>query len=105
MKKGKYDWDAFCTICSTNISIANKGVTDINEHLNTQKHKTNLKCQASTSNIATFFVRSSSEDYLIRAAEGAMAYHTVCHHMSFNSLDCTCALNRELFSGSDTAKK
>lgn len=25
--------------------------------------------------------------------------------MSFNSLDCTCALNREIFSGSDTAKK
>lgn len=105
LKKGKFEWEAFCTICSTNISIANKGVTDINEHLSTQKHKTNLKNQASSSNISTYFVRSSSEDLLIRAAEGALVFHTVSHHMSFHSLDCTCSLNREIFSGSDTAKK
>ncbi|XP_046746421.1 uncharacterized protein LOC124411372 [Diprion similis] len=48
---------------------------------------------------------STSEDLLIQAAEGALVYHTVSHHMSFNSLDCTCALNREIFSGSDVAKK
>lgn len=105
MKKGKYDWKTFCTIYSTNISIANKGATDINEHLNTQKHKTNLKNQASTSNIATFMIRSSSEDHLIRAAESAILFHTIYHHMSFKSLDCTNALNRELFSGSDIATK
>ena len=77
----------------------------MNEHLSTQKHTTNLKNQASSLNIATYFVRSSSEDLLIRAAEGSLFYHTIGHYMSFNSLDCTCALNREIFSVSDTAKK
>lgn len=105
LKKGKYDWEAFCTICSTNISIANKGVSDINEHLNTQKHKTNMKNQAGSSKISIFFVTSNPEDLQIQAAEGALVYHTVSHHMSFNSLDCTCALNREIFSGSEIAKK
>lgn len=106
LKRGKYDWEVLCTICSTNISIANKGVSDINDHLNTQKHKTNSKGQASSSNITTFFgkTRSSSEENLIRAAEGAMAYHTVNHHMSFNSLDCSNSLNQVMFPESNTAK-
>lgn len=106
LKRGKHDWEVVCTICSTNISIANKGVSDINDHLNTQKHKSNSKGQASSSNISTFFAktRPSSEENLIRAAEGAMAYHIVSHHMSFNSLDCSNSLNRVLFSESNTAK-
>lgn len=106
-KKGKNDWDVECLICSSNISIANKGISDINDHLNTQKHKSNSKNQASTSSITTFFgkTKPSPDENLIRAAEGATAYHTVNHHMSFKSLDCTNALNRIMFSESNTAKQ
>lgn len=77
-------------------SGANKGVREINEHLNTYKH-----------NFFNFkhFVISSSADLLIRTAECAFVYHIVCHHKSFNSLDCTCTLNYELFSESDPAKE
>lgn len=85
----------------TNIAIANKGVSDINEHLYRQKHKT----QAGSSKISTFSVPSNPKDLQIRAAEGALVYRTVSHHMSFNSLDCTCALNHEIFSGLEIAKK
>ena len=80
-KKGRYDWEAFCVVCSTSISIANKGVTDLNEHLSTLKYKTNLKNQSSAPNIATDFVKSTSEDLLTSAAEGALVYHTVSHHV------------------------
>lgn len=37
-KKWK-DWEVFCTICDSKFSVANKGVTDINEHIATLKHK------------------------------------------------------------------
>lgn len=83
-KKGKNDWDVECLICSSNISIANKGISDITDHLNTQKHKSNSKNQASTSSITTFFgkTKPSPDENLIRAAEGATAYHTVNHHIA-----------------------
>lgn len=35
----------------------------------------------------------------IRAAEGTLVYHTVSHHISSNSLNCTYALNREILTG------
>lgn len=41
----------------------------------------------------------------IRAAEGTLAYHSVYHHMSFNSLDCTVAVDKKIFSDSDIAKQ
>lgn len=60
-----------------------KVFSDIKEHLNTQKHKANSKGQASRSNIQAFFekTRPSSEENLIRAAEGAMAYHSQSPHV------------------------
>lgn len=86
IKKGRYDWEAFCVVCSTSISIANKSVTDQNEHISTLKHKTNFINQSSTSNIATHFVRSTSEDLLISVSEGALVYHTVSHHSLFENI-------------------
>ncbi|KAL0902496.1 hypothetical protein ABMA27_000350 [Loxostege sticticalis] len=80
--------------------------SDIIEHVNTQKHKINSKGQSNNSNITAFFdkIRPSPKETLIRAAEGAMAYHTVKHHMSFSSLDYTNLLNQEMFSESNTSK-
>lgn len=104
-KKGKFDWEILCTICNSNISIANKGVTDINEHIATLKHKTRFQSQAGSSKVMETYITKPGTDDNIRAAEGAIAFHTVTHHMSFNSLDCTNSLNKELFSESNTAKK
>lgn len=105
-KKGKFDWEVLCTICDSKISIANKGVTDINEHIATLKHKMRFRSQAGTSKsvMETYITKPETDDN-IRAAEGAIAFHTVNHHMSFNSLNCTNSLNKELFSESNTAKK
>ena len=39
------------------------------------------------------------------AAEGTWAYHTVKHHQSFNSNDCTSQLFKAIFPDSEVAKK
>ena len=56
-KKEKFDWEVLCTICDSKILIANKGVTDINDHIATLKHKMRFQSQAGTS-------RSVMETYI-----------------------------------------
>lgn len=46
IKKGKSSSDIICNICNSNLSIANKGKKDIEDHMKTEKHKKNLKSQA-----------------------------------------------------------
>lgn len=55
MKRGRYDWEVICTLCSSTISIANKGSYDIIEHLGTNKHKKWDQNQAGSSKIDSFF--------------------------------------------------
>lgn len=82
LKKGKYDSEG---VLYQLIFRLHTRVLQTNEHLSKQKHKTNLKNQANSSNIVTYFVKSISEDLLIRAAKDTFVNHTVGHHMSFMS--------------------
>lgn len=41
----------------------------------------------------------------MNAALGALSFHTVKHHNSSRSMDCTSALLKKAFPDSDTAKK
>lgn len=103
MKLGNTDWIVNCTLCNSTISIANKGVQDINSHLETQKHKKGFTSQDCSKKIDTFFSITTVDNEL-RAVEGCIAYHTIVHNMSFLSLDCTIGLNKELFSDSQRVK-
>lgn len=104
-KKGKFDWEILCTICDSKISIANKDVTNINEHIVTLKHKMRFRSQTKTSKsvMETYITKPETDDN-IRAAEGAISFHTVNHHISFSSLNCTNSLNKELFLESNAKK-
>lgn len=104
-KKGKFEWEVLCLICSSTISIANKGGSDIADHIATNKHKRHLQSQAGTSNTIDTFFKPSSDENSIRAAEGAIAFHNVCHHMSFNSMDCTLTVNRKIYHDSNVGKR
>ncbi|KAL4121965.1 hypothetical protein QTP88_014381 [Uroleucon formosanum] len=75
--------EAKCIVCDCYVSVANKGSYDLKAHLDTTKHK---------SRIAS-------------AVEGTLAFHTVVHHHSFRSMDCTPAILRCMFDDSNTAKK
>jgi len=43
------------------------------------------------------------ESLKARAAEAALPFHTVTHHQSYKSMDCTAGLMRKLFADSQTA--
>lgn len=89
IKKGRTNNEVYCEICNCFVSIGHKGKKDILEHNNTLKHKKNLRSQSSSASLQNFVSVTKNEDKSVRAAEAALAYHTVEHHHSFNSMDCT----------------
>lgn len=52
-----------------------------------------------------FFVRPGKTEDAVNAAEGPLAFHTVKHHNSYKSMDCTSALPKKAFPDTDTTKK
>jgi len=76
-KKGKFDWEIVCTVCNSNISIAHKGILDINKHVATSKHKMRFRSQTGTSKsvMETYITKSEIADN-IRAAEDVLAFHS-----------------------------
>lgn len=78
---------------------------DLEAHLNTAKHISNVR-GASSVKINTLFAKQESHiSASVSAAEGAIAFHTVKHHQSFKSMDCTSKLQKELFKDSNVAKQ
>ncbi|XP_050293030.1 uncharacterized protein LOC126733697 [Anthonomus grandis grandis] len=103
-KKGKTTSEVICNMCNSSISIAHKGKLDIETHINKEKHKQMLTAQAGTSGLQNFVV-ASGETKSIKAAEATLAFHTVCHHQSYKSMDCTTKLNKAIYHDSAIAKK
>ncbi|CAH0561716.1 unnamed protein product [Brassicogethes aeneus] len=52
------------------------------------------------------FVKATSKDNekLVKAAEATLAYHTVKHHQSFNSMDCATNIHRKMYQESSILK-
>lgn len=49
--------------------------------------------------------KSTPEAFKVWASEATLAFHTVKHHQSYRSLDCTSKLLTSIFKDSPTAKK
>lgn len=97
--------EAFCTICNTKISIANKGRYDLEQHIGSQRHKQSLQAGEGSSSLTQFFIPKSTKlDDKVAAAEGTLAFHTLKHHFSFRSTDCSSSLFKEIFDDSQIAK-
>ena len=67
--------------------------------------QTNIGKLCKVAKLTDFFVRPGKIEDAVNAAEGAFAFHTVKHHNSYRSMDCTSALLKKAFPDSDTAKK
>lgn len=80
------------------------GAQDLEIHLQSQKHKKNIQSCSNVANISIFFNQLPKSTQLINAAEAALAYHTIVHHSSYRSMDCTPKLNAEIYCDSDIAK-
>jgi hypothetical protein len=88
-----------------NINLAYKGKTALELHLNTENHRKRLGSVENCRSLDNFVVASNTEKKRnISAAELTLSYHTVSHHFSFRSLDCTSKLNSLIFKDSEIAK-
>ncbi|GBP12593.1 hypothetical protein EVAR_10256_1 [Eumeta japonica] len=78
---------------------------DIDTHIKSNKHKNQLLTVSKTRKIDTIFQSASSQSKTKEsAAEATLAFHTVKHHQSYNSMDCTGRLMKVIFPDSNTAK-
>ena len=78
----------------------------LDDHIKTTKHKQAIRGETSSSKVTDYFCKpgTKSEDE-VAAAEATMAFHTVKHHYSYKSNDCTSTLMAKIFPDSSTAKK
>lgn len=105
MKQGRESTEVYCTVCDCYISIKYKGAFDIDTHIKSNKHKNQLLTVSKTRKIDTIFQSASSQSKTKEsAAEATLAFHTVKHHQSYNSMDCTGRLMKVIFPDSNTAK-
>lgn len=98
-----------CLKCKSVFSIANSGKTDIENHINTIKHKRAMSAAIASSsmNMTSYFKKRQFDDAekKLAAAEGLWAYHTVMHNHSFRSMDCTCKLIKACFDAKFTCSR
>lgn len=95
----KQDDRVKCEQCGSEFSVAHGGQSDINDHINSKKHKKSLEGLAGSSKISNFFknVNPKDNEYELAAKEATLAYHTVNHNLSFNSNSCSSKLISKFF--------
>ena len=71
---GKDKTKVVCQQCNAHFSVSYEGRSDINQHLQSQKHKEAEKAMTSAGNIGSYFV-THSESCKIAAIEAVIAYH------------------------------
>lgn len=99
MRQGREASKVFCTVCDCYISIkySYKGAFDIDTHIKSKKHQNRLLVVNKNRKIDTIFQSSSSQSKIKQsAAEATLAFHTVKHHQSYKSMDCTGRLMNNL---------
>jgi hypothetical protein len=65
----------------------------------TKRHKSAVDTQSSNTKVSTFFksIVPDKNDMAIAFQEGTFAFHTVQHHQSFKSMDCSSGLIKKFF--------
>ncbi|CAL8068026.1 unnamed protein product [Orchesella dallaii] len=93
------DSEVYCKLCNNSFSIANSGRSQITSHLNTEGHKKCERAKASSKQISNFFanLKPEKEEFDLATREGTIAYHTVLHDHSFNSVTCTSKLLKTFY--------
>lgn len=107
-KRGRHESEAECIICGhgTFVSVANKGKADLDAHMATEKHRRASRGESTSAKMTDFFSKPGTKiEEEVAVAECTMAFHTVKHHQSYRSTDCTSSLLNTLFHNSETGKK
>jgi hypothetical protein len=97
LKRGVNEHSAFCSLCQTSFTVASGGRTSVSEHA-TRRHKSTVVTQSSNTEVSTFFKSIVPDKNYVAIAlrKGTFAFHTVQHHQSFKSMDCSSSLINSL---------
>ena len=107
-RKGRDEFKAECITCGyrTFVSVANKDKLILDRHVNSSKHKKAVRRKASSAKVTDYFSKAETQtEDNVAAAEVTMAFHTVKHHHTYRSNDCTSTLMGKLFADSSIFKK
>lgn len=98
--------EAKCLTCGLIISVGNKGKTALENHVASKNHKDKISQALANQTIDKFMVQKNAVlDEQVAAVELTLAYHTVFHHFSFSSMNCTSKLLSHMFKDSAVASK
>ena len=87
-------------------SVANKGKLSLDMHVDSSKHKKAVRREASSAKVTDYFSKAGMQTGdNVAAAEITMAVHTVTHHQTYRSNDCTSTLIGKLFVDLSISKK
>ena len=91
-------------MCDCFVNFGHRGSGDLQRHVDTEK--TQERDQESVVNKKDKYIFSAkvtSLDKNVKAAEATLAFHSVLHHHSYNSVDCTSKLGKIIYSDSKIA--
>jgi hypothetical protein len=99
LKRGVNEHSTFCSLCQTSFTVASGERTSVSEHVATKRHVSAVVTQSSNTKVPTFFksIVPDKNDMAIALQEGTFAFHTVQHHQSFKSMDCSSGLIKKSF--------
>ncbi|CAH0558668.1 unnamed protein product [Brassicogethes aeneus] len=99
--------EARCNVCAKTFSVCFQGLSALKQHENTDYHSRMVQSQKTTSTITHFFTSSLNEEESdkVMASELTCVYHSVKHHLSYNSMDCILKLDKIIYNDSKIAKK
>ena len=74
----------WCAICKNSFSNSHGGRADLNDHIQTKKHKTSQAASSSSYSVTSFFSKTepTHNDIKLAAAEGVFTHRTVKHNHS-----------------------
>jgi len=106
IRKGRNQYEAYCSMCNMYISVSHSGKAAITDHIKSKNHQAKKSIASTSQDISSFMVKQNTpEDVLVCAAELTTVYKIINHHQSFNSLDCGTKLNGILYPDSKIALK
>eukprot|EP00079_Xenopus_tropicalis_P010275 XP_002934983.2 PREDICTED: uncharacterized protein LOC100492546 isoform X1 [Xenopus tropicalis] len=88
---------AFCTLCQTAFTIASGGRSTVKEHSASKRHlKASQTFIVKENSFFKMFLPDASE-FSLAFQEGTFAFHTIRHHQSFLSMDCSAGLIKRFY--------
>lgn len=102
-KSQKGEHFVFCKLCRIDIDVGSRGKGAIDRHANSDRHRENAS-SAGQSSLTSFFAPATPTDDKTTAAELTKLFHTIKHHHSYRSLDCSAKVDRHVYSDSAVAK-